>query len=83
MEVDRTIFYKDNDLCIRQMNKEDIDIILSNFYEQGWPKARDVLVRYFSGQNSGELYIFIAEFNNDIAGYAVLYPNAEHGPFAN
>lgn len=75
-------FYKDNELIIRSMNSGDIPIILNNFTEQGWHKPKQVLERYFNGQNQNSLHIFIAEYNNDIAGYTVLYPDTDTGPFA-
>ena len=77
------IYYKDNMLCIRPMCQDDISKILSNYEEQGWLKPQEVLEKYLVGQNNNELYAFIAEYNNDIAGYTVLYPNAKYGPFAN
>lgn len=77
------IFHKKKDLIIRSMNESDIDLLINNFTEQGWPKPKGVLERYLARQNNNELYVFIAEHKNDIAGYTVLYPNAENGPFAN
>lgn len=76
------IFYKDKSLTIRSMNEKDIDKILDNFTEQDWPKPREVLEKYLDGQNHNLLYMFIAAYNNDTAGYTVLYPDTGVGPFA-
>ena len=71
-----------NDIFIRPMNVDDIDRILNNFIRQGWSKPREVLEKYLDGQDNNFAYVFIAEYNNDIAGYTVLYPDTGVGPFA-
>ena len=68
---------------IRKMQKKDIDAILLNFAEQGWPKPRETIENYFARQAGSELFVFVAEHQGDVAGYAVLYPSAKTGPFAN
>ena len=68
-------------ISIRPMRESDIDKILNNFAEQNWYKPRDVLEKYFIRQNNKELYVFIADCNNDVAGYTVLYLSAENGAF--
>jgi GNAT superfamily N-acetyltransferase len=70
-------------LSVRAMREGDIDIIIGNFNEQGWQKPKDVLEEYLSRQGNEEIYVFIAECSNDIAGYAVLNRNTQSGPFAN
>ena len=72
----------DVDITIRPMREADTDTILSNFKVQGWTKPRSVLEKYLEGQNKGSLFMFFAELNNDIAGYAVLYTDAAAGSFA-
>jgi len=69
-------------LNIRSMKEGDIDIIMKNYIEQGWSKPKEVLEKYLENQNSGFLYMFAADYNNDIAGYTVLYPDTGVGPFA-
>jgi len=69
-------------LSIRPMLAQDIDIIINNFTEQGWSKPRDVLENYLTTQNDGKLFVFVAEYKGEVAGYATLYPCAENGPFA-
>ena len=76
------VFHQYDSLTVRPMSAADVDQILHNFAEQGWPKPREVLENYLTGQNSGELSIFIADRGDDVAGYAVLYPCAKNGPFA-
>jgi GNAT superfamily N-acetyltransferase len=70
-------------LSIRPMRESDIDIIVSNFQEQGWQKPREALAEYLARQNKEETFVFVAECGHDVAGYAVLNLNAQTGPFAN
>ena len=72
-----------NKVCIRAMTENDIVKILDNYREQGWQKPQEVINSYFIRQNNKELYMFVAEYQNDVAGYTVLYPNADYGPFTN
>ena len=76
-------FFNRGDIFIRTMNKNDIEKILDNYRDQGWGKSREVIESYFVRQNTTELFMFIAEYQNDVAGYTVLYPNAQNGPFKN
>jgi len=77
------IFYNGNEPFVRKMTENDIDRILENYREQGWKKPQEVINNYFIRQNNKELFMFVAEYQNDVAGYTVLYPNAQYGPFAN
>ena len=72
----------DHEITVRAMTYTDIDRILMNFDEQGWYKPREVLEKYLKGQNTGSLQVFVAEFRGDVAGYTVLYPDTNVGPFA-
>lgn len=75
-------FSLENDVFIRSIKETDIDVILRNYAEQGWPKQKEVFKKYLDGQKNNSLYVFIAECDNDIAGYVVLYPDTDIGPFA-
>ena len=76
------IFYKDGHLSIRTMEENDVNKIFNHFHEQGCPKSKAILEKYWIGQNQKELSVFVAEYEGDTAGYAVLYPFAKTGPFA-
>ena len=69
-------------ISIRAMVEKDVDIILSNYTEQGWHKPKEVIEKYLNGQKEKRLYVFVAEYMGDIAGYTVLYPDTDIGPFA-
>ncbi|WP_310603827.1 GNAT family N-acetyltransferase [Anaerosporobacter sp.] len=70
-------------IIIRPIKQDDIEKILNNYTEQGWEKPREVIERYVRRQEEKSLFSFIAEYNNDIAGYTILYPFVEKGAFAN
>jgi len=64
------------------MKKSDIDDIFRNYTEQKWHKPKQVIEKYLENQNNGFLYMFIAGYNDDVAGYTVLYPDTGVGSFA-
>ena len=76
------IFYPDADVFIRSMKQQDLRRLSDNFSEQGWTKPKEVLEKYLEGQNRGFLFMFVAQYRHDVAGYAVLYPDTDVGPFA-
>ena len=76
-------FFRKDNLSIRTMQESDIDKILDNYREQCWEKSREVIESYLARQNNTELFMFVADYLNDVAGYTVLYPAAQYGPFAN
>ena len=69
-------------ILIRSMHENDIDALIRNYTEQGWSKPREVLEKYVDDQKHSLLYTFVAEFNNDVAGYTILYADTGVGPFA-
>lgn len=77
------MIYLDNDnLIIRSMEKGDGAKLEKCFREQNWDKPLDVLERYYQEQMGNKRYVFIAELNGEIAGYATLLLSAPCGPFA-
>ncbi len=68
-------------ILIRPMFQSDIDAILSAFKAQGWEKPRSVLEEYYEKAEKDELSVFVAQKQDHIAGYCILYPKARSGPF--
>lgn len=77
------IYYQTFELTIRSMRETDVIELKKAYDEQGWPKEIEILQGYFSQQENNERYIIVAEYNNDVAGYVTLAPQAKSGPFAN
>jgi len=76
------IYYKDSNLVIQDMKIDDITIIHNERLSHGWRSDMTVYERYFREQHAKTLYVFIAEYNGDIAGYTILKLQASEGPFA-
>jgi len=76
------IYYNDNSILIRAMRKEDAQSIHNANLEQGWHSVLAGYDRYFSEQEDGTRYVFIAEVNGQFAGYTTLKPKSPAGPFA-
>ncbi len=66
---------------IRKMKLSDIEKIDEAFIAQNWGKRTEVLTNYFKEQELSQRFVFIAEFNGEVAGYVTLQPKALHGPF--
>lgn len=66
---------------IRLMEQGDIEKILTAFSAQNWVKPRQVIENYFHEQTRGERFVFVAELNQQIAGYATLVKKIKNGPF--
>lgn len=65
----------------RLMKKEDISKIANAFLKQGWDGRHEVLERYWLDQQNKIRYVFVAELDEDIAGYVTVAKKVKHGPF--
>ena len=61
------------------MENNDINKFVVAFEEQGWSKPPELFEDYFYHQETNKLKVFVAQFNNEIAGYVTLFPNAPSG----
>lgn len=68
---------------IRLMKEADIEKILAAFTAQDWEKPREVIKNYFQEQIAEKRFVFVAEINQQIAGYATLVKKIKQGPFQN
>ncbi|WP_456274737.1 GNAT family N-acetyltransferase [Bacillus sp. AK031] len=75
------IYKIEDELIIRSMVKEDINKFVDAFEEQGWHKPSELFEDYFEHQETNKLKVIVAQFNDDIAGYVTLFPNAPSGPY--
>lgn len=69
-------------LVIRPMVAADVDAFPAAFAAQGWTKPRRQYVAYFAAQRAGALQVLVAELDGEAAGYLLLKPEAEAGPFS-
>jgi ribosomal protein S18 acetylase RimI-like enzyme len=77
------IYYKEDVLRIRSMEKSDIQKLVDGFAEQNWHKTYEQFEEYYQQQNNNEKAVIIAAINGEVAGYVTLCPYAKVGPFAN
>lgn len=68
---------------IRELIDSDILDFHNEFKLQGWDKPVCLFQKYLSEQNENKRQIFVATIDDNVAGYATLLPNDEHGPFKN
>lgn len=69
-------------ILIRKMIETDINDFYKAFQEQGWDKPMSILEMYFQEQIEHKREVFVATYNDTVAGYATLLPFDKHGPFA-
>lgn len=68
-------------IIIRSMEQADVDILFNIHQAFNDPPNRAFFQNYFDKQENGTLYVVVAEYENNIAGYTTLHPSAEYGPF--
>lgn len=77
------IYYEDEKITIRSMNESDIRIIYEEFLSQNWHPAIETFQKYFQEQVSNQRFVFVAEYEGNVAGFTILISNTQYGPFAN
>lgn len=61
-----------NKIKLRNMKETDCEIISEAFQAQGWNKPYKLYEEYFAEQQKGECDIFIAEYEDEFAGYVTI-----------
>jgi GNAT superfamily N-acetyltransferase len=75
------IYYKDEDLVIRNMEEADDRIFYEEYTAQGWhPEIGDCLMR-LKDQAEGKCIALTAEYQGHPAGSVYVYLTAHDGPF--
>jgi GNAT superfamily N-acetyltransferase len=68
-------------ITIRNITMEDCKIISEAFTAQGWNKPQEQYERYFKEQVEGTRAVFIAEYNNEFAGYVTVVWESDYKYF--
>lgn len=76
------IYHRDGRLVLRSMIQGDADAIDQAFSAQGWHPDIEIYRAYYAQQESGELAVVAAEYQEKLAGYMIIKPKAATGPFA-
>lgn len=77
------IYYSDNDILIRNMELQDVQIITDEEIAQGWHATVEKYEMRLKDQADGRAISLVAEYCGNIAGYINVYPNSTWGAFAN
>lgn len=77
------VYYNENGVVIRNLQRNDAQIITDEEIEQGWNAAIEKYEMRLKHQDEGKAISLVAEWNGSIAGYINIYPNSEWGAFAN
>lgn len=77
------IYYEDNDVLIRNLQKEDAQILTEEEIAQGWQSNLEKYQMRLNHQAEGKAIALAAEYRGNVAGYINVYPNSEWGAFAN
>lgn len=70
------------EIFIRNLEKEDCQIIYDAFQKQGWNKSLEKYEKYLKQQTSGIRQVLIAEYQNEFAGYLTIIWQSSYQPFA-
>lgn len=80
------LFALDNkQICIRidRLKKNDIQIIVDAFQKANWPKPVLTFENYLQEQLAGARLVWVAQVNNQFAGYVTLKWQSQYEPFTN
>ena len=77
------IYYQNTELLIRDMCHSDPHIITKEEIAQGWDATCDKYLMRLQDQADKKAVVLVAEYQNQVAGYINVYPNAPWGPFGN
>ena len=75
------VFYRDEELVIRNLEEADAQIFTDEFIAQGWHPDIAVYRRRLKDQAEGRCVSLTAEYLGNPAGYVNIYLTAENGPF--
>lgn len=77
------IYYKDDNITIRDLKEADAQIITDEEIAQGWHATIDKYLIRLKDQAEGRAITLVAEYQGKVAGYINVYPDSMWGSFAN
>jgi len=75
------IYYQDQTIVVRDLQQNDIPIIVAEEIAQGWHATAEKYETRLQHQAEGRAIAMVAEFHGQIAGYINLYLSVASGPF--
>lgn len=76
------IYYKDDNITIRDLQEADARIITDEEIAQGWDATIDKYLVRLKDQAEGRAITLVAEYQGNVAGYINVYPDSTWGSFA-
>ncbi|NDB82650.1 MAG: GNAT family N-acetyltransferase [Alphaproteobacteria bacterium] len=70
-----------SDVFIRSLTEEDIKAIVSSFHQIGWDKSASLFEGYLKEQEAGERLVWVAQVQDEFAGYVTLKWQSGYLPF--
>lgn len=77
------VYYKDDEIVIRNMQESDAQVITDEENAQGWHVSVEKYETRLEHQSDGKSISLVAEYKGSLAGYVNIYPNSVGGAFAN
>ena len=77
------IYYKNDEIVIRNMQESDVQVIVNEENAQGWHVSAEKYETRLKHQKEGKSISLVAKYKGNLAGYINIYPNSERGAFAN
>ncbi len=76
------IYYKGDNITIRDLQEADARIITDEEIAQGWHATIDKYLVRLKDQAEGRAITLVAEYQGNVAGYINVYPDSTWGAFA-
>ena len=76
------IYWENGEILIRDMVKQDAQIITDGEIAQGWHQTVEKYEMRLRHQAEGRSVSLVAEYQGNVAGYINVYPHSEWGAFA-
>ena len=76
------IYWENGEILIRDMVKQDAQIITDGEIAQGWHQTVEKYELRLRHQAEGRSVSLVAEYQGNVAGYINVYPHSEWGAFA-
>lgn len=77
------LYFTSDALTIRDMKREDADILYNTYLSYGWHPSLETYIKYYDEQEEDKRKVFIAVYEGKVAGICTLVLNPDEGPFGN
>ena len=78
-----TTYYDDGIIKIRSMIPEDAKVMYDTYLSYGWHPSLETYERYYTEQEAGVRFVFIAEYDGRVSGQCTVILKPTEGPWGN